>query len=86
LSVENERITDVRIAMGAVAPTAVRIKTIENILRNLPVDKATDPQLFAGVNQDIAPISDFRASRQYRLAVARNLLHEAVVDLLGISG
>lgn len=82
LSVENARIFDVRIAMGAVAPTAVRIKTVENELKNLPTNLAKDPNRYKGVFRDINPITDFRGSRQYRLRVAKNLLYEAIVELL----
>lgn len=82
LCVEKARISDVRIAMGAVAPTALRIKTVENKLKNLPTDLAKNPECYQGVLSDIDPITDFRASRQYRLRVAKNLLYEAVVGLL----
>jgi CO/xanthine dehydrogenase FAD-binding subunit len=82
LKVEDKRIKDIRIAMGAVAPTAVRLHTMESELVGLPVEKAVEPARYFGTDQDIAPISDFRASRQYRLRVARNLLREAVTELL----
>lgn len=85
LKVEVNRIVDVRIAIGAAAPTAVRLRTVEKELINLPVKFAANPKLYTGVNQDIAPISDFRASRKYRLCVAQNLLHEAIVGLLDLS-
>ena len=85
LKVKNDRITNVKIAMGAVAPTAVRIKTVENQLINLPVSLADDPKLYTGVNQDIAPISDFRATRIYRINVAQNLLREAILNLVEMS-
>jgi CO/xanthine dehydrogenase FAD-binding subunit len=85
LQVEGDRIADARIAMGAVAPTAVRVKTVENELKNLPVGWASNPRLYTGVAQDISPISDFRASRVYRISVAQNLLREAILGLLGIS-
>ncbi|RJP53162.1 MAG: xanthine dehydrogenase family protein subunit M [Anaerolineaceae bacterium] len=85
LKVEINRIVDVRIAIGAAAPTAVRIKTVEKELINLPVKLAANPKLYAGVIHDISPISDFRASKKYRLCVAKNLLHEAIVELLHLS-
>jgi len=84
LQVTGDRIIEARIGMGAVAPTAVRVKTVENELKNLPVSMAGNPKLYTGVNQDIAPISDFRASRIYRICVAQNLLREAILGLLEI--
>ena len=84
LKVEDNRIIDARIAIGAAASTVVRVKTVEEKLRNLPVSLAANPRLYSGVVQDIAPISDFRASRMYRLCVAQNLLREAIVGLLAL--
>lgn len=85
LKVEEEKIADAWIAMGAVAPTTVRIKTVEKELKNLPSSLAANPKLYAKVKQDINPISDYRGSRMYRLQVAQNLLHEAVVGLLDLT-
>ncbi len=83
LNVENFHISNAKISMGAVAPTAVRLQSVEEKLRDLPVDQAADPRLYA-VEQDILPISDFRASQAYRMQVAQNLLHESFLGLLGI--
>jgi CO/xanthine dehydrogenase FAD-binding subunit len=82
LKVDDQKISDIRVAMGAVAPTAVRLKSIEHELKDLPIQMIANPEYYAGINQDILPISDFRASRDYRLKVARNLLREAIVDLV----
>lgn len=85
LYVKDDRIADARIAMGAVAPTAVRVKSVEGELRNLPIKMAANPQVYSEVSVDIAPISDFRASRQYRTLVAQNLLREGIIGLLGLN-
>jgi CO/xanthine dehydrogenase FAD-binding subunit len=82
LKVEHQIITDVRVAMGAVASTAVRVRSVEHELRNLPIHMAADLERYDGISQDILPISDFRASRDYRLKVARNLLREAIIELV----
>jgi CO/xanthine dehydrogenase FAD-binding subunit len=82
LETEDNRISNARIAMGAVAPTAVRVKSIEHILRNLPVEKAANPEIYEKIITDIAPISDFRASQHYRTQVAQRLLREAVNEIL----
>jgi CO/xanthine dehydrogenase FAD-binding subunit len=82
--VENGFIQDIRIAMGAVAPTGVRLHCAEDILINKPVQIAQDQIVYSKVALDIAPISDFRASREYRLQVARDLLQEQVCTVLGL--
>jgi CO/xanthine dehydrogenase FAD-binding subunit len=82
MKIEDQKFAQVMIAMGAVAPTAVRVKTVEAELKNLPVQLAASLERYAGVSRDILPISDFRASRDYRLKVARNLLREAILELV----
>lgn len=84
LNIEEKHIAQVRIAMGAVAPTAVRIKTIESRLTDLPVKEADNTQIFSDIYKDVAPISDFRATRNYRLSVAQKLTHQAVVEMLSL--
>jgi aerobic carbon-monoxide dehydrogenase medium subunit len=86
LMIDDNRVAEARIAMGAVAPTAVRVKTVEKELENLPISKVTNSKLYSGINLDIAPISDFRATRTYRLNVAQNLLQEEIVRLLDLQG
>ena len=82
LRLAENQIEEVRIAMGAVAPTAVRLRNVERALQGLSINQADDPQHYAGIRDDIVPISDFRASRDYRLKVAQNLARQAVLDLL----
>ena len=86
LKIKDKRIAHARIGMGAVASTAVRIKTVERRLAGLPVCEVDDPQLFTDIHKDISPISDFRATRNYRLSVAQNLTHQAVVEMLNYPG
>lgn len=87
LRVVDGRILAPRIALGAVAPTAVHALTVESALDGLSVSKAGEQAIYARIGEDIAPITDFRASRQYRIDVARNLVREEVAGLLnGLSG
>ena len=82
LKVAENNIVDVRIAMGAVAPTVVRITAVEKELINLPDRLAANPKLYSKVSRNIAPISDYRGSKTYRLEVARNLLRATILELL----
>jgi carbon-monoxide dehydrogenase medium subunit len=70
-----------RIAMGAVAPTPIRALAAEAYLAGKPLDEATIAEaakLAAGATQ---PITDLRATAEYRRRVAevlvRRLLNEA---------
>jgi CO/xanthine dehydrogenase FAD-binding subunit len=79
--VENNVITDARIALGSVAPIPVRITETENIL----IGKESDPgqSILAArtVAAQVRPIDDIRSNAGYRSAVACNLVAEFVQTL-----
>ncbi|WP_156223369.1 FAD binding domain-containing protein [Pseudactinotalea suaedae] len=71
-------LTDVRLAMGAVAPTVVRLTAVENLLEgSLPGPDLIDAAA-AAVDEDIRPIDDLRASAAYRRRCAAGLVREAL--------
>lgn len=69
---------EVRLALGAVGPTAFRAYEAENILRQGVQDPAIWERGLAQAVNAAAPISDLRASREYRLALIKVLTAEAV--------
>lgn len=80
LTVKDGAITCARAAMGSVAPTPIRCRKVEETLLN----RAPGADLFheaAGmVAEDIAPISDVRASAEYRLRAAMALMERALTE------
>lgn len=72
---------DVRLAMGSVAPTVVRLTAAERVLAGAPA--TPDPELItaaaAAVAADISPIDDLRASAAYRRRAAGGLLRELLL-------
>ena len=73
---------DIRIVLGAVAPTAVRARRAEQILRG---NRVTDSLLAAAADcapGETSPISDVRASIQHRLEIARVLTGRALAAAL----
>jgi xanthine dehydrogenase small subunit len=71
--VEDNRIRDARIAMGAVADRPIRIAAVEQAVRGLPPAQAADAAR-AAMRTAIRPIDDIRSTSSYRLAVAENLV------------
>jgi CO/xanthine dehydrogenase FAD-binding subunit len=69
-------LTDVRIALGSVAPCVVRCVSVEDALKGRRVDDAVIGEAQKALANDIAPIDDIRSTAQYRLRVAQNLLGE----------
>jgi CO/xanthine dehydrogenase FAD-binding subunit len=77
------RITEVRIALGSVAPTVLRASETEKILRG---ERLAPPLLLAAqraLAREIAPIDDIRSTARYRLRVTQNLLAEFCERLAG---
>jgi CO/xanthine dehydrogenase FAD-binding subunit len=74
--VEGSAIDEVRIALGSVAPTVVRCRETEAILRGRVPDGDLLKEALAGLARDVAPIDDIRSTARYRLRVAQNLLAE----------
>ena len=73
---DDGRVTDARISMGSVAPVVVRCTRTEEVLRGQVLDAATIAAARGELERELAPIDDFRSSREYRLRVAGNLLAE----------
>jgi len=70
------RITDVRIALGSVAPTVLRAVETEKILRGERLGQPLLQAAQGALAREIAPIDDIRSTARYRLRVAQNLLAE----------
>lgn len=70
-------IEDARVALGSVAPTPVRLPSVESAL----VGHAPDPEAAERVMYDIEPINDVRSTALYRVRVARNLVRTWLVGL-----
>jgi xanthine dehydrogenase small subunit len=67
-------IADARLAFGGVGATVVRAAGAEAALLGKPFDIASVAAAAEALARDIAPLSDWRGSAAYRLAVAQGLL------------
>jgi CO/xanthine dehydrogenase FAD-binding subunit len=76
-------IEEARFAWGSVGPTVVRISAVEQELTGSRLDPAAIRHAAQVVRESLAPISDIRATADYRRSVAANLL---VRFLEGIRG
>jgi carbon-monoxide dehydrogenase medium subunit len=83
---KDETLHDVRVALGAVAPTAVRARSAEAVLEGQPATEDVLRRAGDAVREDIRPISDWRASAQYRLRMSSVLLRRAVMRAAGAGG
>ena len=72
-----------RIAFGGMAATPKRAKAVEAALAGKPWTQATIDAAMAVLGEDYQPISDMRASADYRLLTARNLVQRFFLDSTG---
>ncbi len=79
--VDGGEINDVRIALGSVAPTVLRCRKTEALLRG----SLTTEMVRAACDElarEIQPIDDFRSTARYRTRVAQKLLAEFLLGLI----
>ena len=84
IAVEGGRITSARIAFGGMAATPKRALAVERQLIGADVDDSAVWRSAAEqVGNDFTPLTDMRASAEYRLDVAGNLVIKALAEISG---
>lgn len=71
-----------RIAYGAVAPTPIRVYQIEKMLENNEVTGKLLETCCKAISKEVHPISDIRASKEYRIEMASVLLRRGLRELI----
>ena len=81
VTVEGGRLADIRIAIGAASPVAQRLAVLEDALRGISVgavQNAVTDDLITG----LTPITDVRASAEYRQRAAAPVIRRAIAQAL----
>jgi CO/xanthine dehydrogenase FAD-binding subunit len=73
-----DRITDVRIGLGAVGPVPLRCLKTEQVLSGKTPQELNLTAVQQILLSEISPITDLRSTREYRARVAMNLLQELI--------
>ena len=79
IKVENNLIEEARVAYGGVAATVLRLRSVENFFKGKEFNKTTFDQASLMIDELISPLSDLRASKEYRKLVAKNFLKKFYV-------
>ena len=79
----NGTVASVRIAYGGMAATPKRARAVEKALTGKPWTAETVDAALARYDDDYSPISDMRASAEYRMLAARNLLRRFHLETTG---
>lgn len=80
-SADGGRLTDVRIAAGALGPYVLRLSGCEALLEGATLDAALVQQASAAAEQEVRPIDDIRSTATYRRVVAGRVLARFLSDL-----
>ncbi|MBV2142463.1 xanthine dehydrogenase small subunit [Falsochrobactrum sp. TDYN1] len=76
-------VASIRIAYGGMAATPRRASAVEAVLIGKPWNEATVEAAIDAYSVDYQPLTDMRASAEYRLLVARNLLRRFFIETQG---
>ena len=79
--INKNKIKEVFIAFGGMAAVPKRAKACEKILKNKPLTINTFDQAKNYLEKDLSPIGDMRASKEYRLEIAKNLLMKCFIEI-----
>ena len=80
IELDGERITRSRVAYGGVAATPKRAGATERALAGAVWNEATARAAMDALAADYTPLTDMRASADYRLRTARNLLYRFFLE------
>ncbi|RME07197.1 MAG: xanthine dehydrogenase family protein subunit M [Deltaproteobacteria bacterium] len=83
LEAEQDRVTEIRIAAGSVAPTVIRCHDAEACLRGAPLCDADAWERAAqAMSAEVRPIDDIRSTAEYRRLVSGNLIRRCARNFL----
>jgi xanthine dehydrogenase small subunit len=77
------RVASARIAYGGMAATPKRAKAVEDALIGSPWTMETVEAALPAFEADFTPLSDMRASAEYRMLAAKNLLKRFYLETTG---
>lgn len=80
LHIEDNKVVNARIAFGGMAATPKRASHCENALIGQTWNEDTIQQAMQAINLDFEPLSDFRASKEYRSLTAANMLRRLFIE------
>jgi len=80
LKIADGVIAEARVAFGGMAAIPKRAAACEATLNGAPWNQQTVEAACDALAEDFTPLTDFRASREYRLLVAQNLLRKCFLE------
>jgi xanthine dehydrogenase small subunit len=79
----DNRVAEIRLAYGGMAGIPKRATNVENALAGKPWTESNVNAAAAELGKDFAPLTDWRATAEYRMLTAKNLLTRFYLESLG---
>lgn len=79
LGLHEGTVQEARIAVGALAPTVLRCRAVEQALQGMPLNEDNVLGACKALQSEIAPVTDLRAPASYRRLAAEALLRRALL-------
>ena len=80
IEIEDNQVVSARIAFGGLAGTPKRATACEAALSGAPWTEQTIDRAMEAMLEDFTPLTDMRASRDYRMKTAQNLLRKVYLE------
>ena len=81
LEINNKKIKNIKIAYGGMASIPKRAINCEKTLINTNISEENIEKTKKTLEKDFKPISDMRASKNYRMEIAKNLLMKCLMEI-----
>ena len=81
LEIKNKKIKNIKIAYGGMAQIPKRAINCEKALINTNISEKNIQKAKKILEKDFKPISDMRASKNYRMEIAKNLLMKCFIEI-----
>lgn len=78
ITIDGDIVSNVKIALGAVAPIPIRAKEAENILRGNSIKEDLIQKAAQTASEESKPIDDVRSSARYRRSMVKVLVERAI--------
>jgi len=78
---KDNEVEDIRVAVGSVAPIPLRLEKVEIFLKGRTIDQEILKDAMKVIDEQIKPISDVRASENYRRMVIGSLFQDAFKEI-----
>lgn len=79
IEVEDDEITEARLALGSVAPRPIRAKTTEQVLKGMRINEADLRRALSGLEREVSPITDARSTAEYRRYIVKILAYDSLM-------